>query len=310
MRIPRFIALATTVLLLLGCGAGNDAPAKTTAAERKPSRPALCGRLTTTITGHVATPDATELSGLALSRTQAGVLWTHNDSGDRARVFAVAPDGRLLADLAVPNAENVDWEDIEIGPATGGGDALYLADIGDNLGKRANVVVYRVPEPRLAGGAPAQTAAAQPLVLRYPDGARDAEALLVDPKTGALVIVSKDFGGTSRVYVAQSPATGATTTLKRVGTLSLGIGEAVTAGDVAADGRTIAIRTYDKAYVWSRRSGESITATLRRKPCLPAVNLFVEGQGEALALTRHGTAFYTVPEGASPAIRRYAAARS
>jgi hypothetical protein len=311
MRALRLVGLAVTALLLLGCGGGGDAPATTTAAKPKAAKPVLCGKLRTRITGRVSAPAATELSGLALSRTQTGVLWTHNDSGDRARVLAVDSGGKLLAELAVPDAENVDWEDIAIGPAAGGGDALYIADIGDNLAKRASVVVYRVPEPRVAGGAaPIETASAQRLGLRYPDGARDAEALLVDPSTGALVIVSKDFGGTARVYVAKRPAAGATTTLRPTGTLSLGIGEAVTAGDVAADGRTVALRTYDTAYLWSRRPGESITTALRRRPCSPRVRLLREGQGEALALSRHGTAFLTVPEGANPALRRYTPARS
>jgi hypothetical protein len=76
---------------------------------------------------------------------------------------------------------------------------------------------------------------------------------------------------------------------------------------VSADGRTIALRSYARAFVWRRRGGESIAAALRRRPCSPPVGLFAAGPGEALALTAHGGAFYTVPEGASPAIRRYAA---
>ena len=88
--------------------------------------------------------------------------------------------------------------------------------------------------------------------------------------------------------------------------LELGGGEAVTAGDVSADGRTIALRSYFRAYAWKRRRGESIAAALRRKPCEARADLFDEGQGEALALTRNGGAFYTVPEGGQPPIRRYA----
>jgi hypothetical protein len=94
--------------------------------------------------------------------------------------------------------------------------------------------------------------------------------------------------------------------MRHSGGLSLGAGEAVTAGDVSADGRTIALRTYDRLYVWKRRGGESVAAALRRRPCSPPNDLLGEGQGEALALTRDGQAFYTVPEGTRPAIRRYA----
>jgi hypothetical protein len=306
MRALRTALVAATALLLLGCGGGDDAPAKTTAAKAKPKRPVLCGRLRGTVTGHVSAPDAKELSGLALSRLQANVLWTHNDSGDTARVFAIDTAGKLLAQLTVPGAEAVDWEDIAVGPR---GD-LYLADIGDNLAKRPSVVVYRVPEPKVTGSAgAAQTGPATRYELRYPDGARDAEALLVDPRTGALTIVSKSFGGTAGIYTAASPSATAPTTLTKAGTLSLGIGEAVTAGDVAADGRTVALRTYDRAFVWSKTAKASVPATLRRRSCSPSISLLDEGQGEALALSRHGTSFLTVPEGANPALRRYAPAR-
>jgi hypothetical protein len=243
------------------------------------------------------------------------VLWTHNDSGDRARVLAVTPGGRLLADVAVTGARNVDWEDIAPGPAPGGGAALYIADTGDNDARRGGVVVYRVAEPRLEAAAPPAvrlgarapraSAPAARLALRYPDGAHDAEALLVDPAGGALVVVTKSFGGDAGVYAAGRPSAAGTTILRRRGRLSLGAGEAITGGSVAADGRTIVLRTYDRALVWTRRGREPIATTLRRRPCAVRADLLPEGQGEAIALTGDGRAFYTVPEGRRPAIRRY-----
>jgi hypothetical protein len=238
---------------------------------------------------------ATELSGLALSRSQPRVLWSHNDSGDAPRILALTQAGTLLAQVAVTRAENVDWEDIAIAGAT-----LYIADIGDNLAQRPSVAVYRVAEPRVSATA---TASATRLDLRYADGPRDAEALLVDPVGGALVIVTKSFAGTAGVYVAERGST----TLRRAGAISLGTGEAVTAASLAADGRTIVLRTYDRAYVWQRARGQPIAAALERRPCRARANLLREGQGEAIALARDGRAFYTVSEGRTPAIRRYRA---
>ncbi len=312
MRARRLVSgtllAGAAIGVTLGCGnGGGDAgtPAATAPGAESAARPVLCARLRSRITGTVSAPVATELSGLAISHSQRGVLWTHNDSGDQARVFAVTSRGKLLSELAVPNAENFDWEDIAVGPGTRHRDALYLADIGDNAAQRTEVVVYKVPEPRRAGRGRSSTASAQPLVLRYPDGAHDAEALLVSPTSGALVIVTKDYSGKAGVYVAARPRSGATTQLRRTGGLALGGGEAVTAGDVSADGRTIALRSYFRAFAWARRGDESITKALRRRPCAVDADLLDEGQGEALALTRDGKAFYTVPEGAKPPIRRY-----
>jgi hypothetical protein len=301
MRRLVLAPLLLAALVAASCGeeAATSAtarpPAVGTTATARP--PAICGRLRPRITGHVQSPAATELSGLVLSRTQADVLWTHNDSGDRARILAVAPDGRQLADLDITGAQAVDWEDIAASRGT-----LYLGDIGDNAAARPSIVVYRVAEPRVPATAPL---AAQALVLGYPDGPHDAEALMVDPSSGALTIVTKDLGGNSVIYTAAHPSATTTTTLRRAGALTLGIGEAVTAGDVSGDGRTVALRTYDRAFVWRRTPGRSIAATLKGKPCTPRAALLDEGQGEALALTRDGRRFYTVPEGPTPALRLY-----
>ncbi len=301
--------LAAAALALAACGDGGDPADSAAAPARSSARPVLCARLRAQITGEVATPEATELSGLAVSQSQRGVLWTHNDSGDVPRVFAVTTRGRLLAELSVPNALAVDWEDIAVGPGPGGRASLYMADIGDNATERPNVVVYRVKEPRVADGGGGSTAPAAALVLRYPDGAHDAEALLVSPTSGALFIVAKDYSGKAGIYLAAHPRPGTETTLRRVGSVSLSGGDAVTAGDVSADGRTIAVRSYFRAYAWSRRRGESIAAALKRRPCAAAADLLDEGQGESLALARDGRAFYTVPEGARPDIRRYSRAK-
>jgi len=185
----------------------------------------------------------------------------------------------------------VDWEDIAIRGRT-----LYVGDIGDNAAQREAVAIYRFAEP--APGT--STVPADRIVLRYPDGARDAEALLIDPRTGTVVIVTKDIGGRSDVYIAGRRG------LRKALTLRLGIGQPVTAGDVSADGRTIVLRSYDRAFVWTKRRSEPIATALRRAPCTAGTDLLAEGQGEALALTRNGRAFYTVPEGAGAPLRRYA----
>jgi hypothetical protein len=294
--------LAVLALLPLAC---DDESAGAPEDARAGRGPALCARLESHVTGVVRSRSAQELSGLALSRTRPGVLWTHNDSGGGPRVLAVDRRGRLLARLSVTGAVAVDWEDVAAARSRRGG-LLYIGDIGDNEAVRSEIAVYRLPEPGRA--VRARTAPADRLALRYPDGARDAEALLVDPVTRAPVIVSKDFSGEARVYVARRPSTRRTTALRRAGRLSLGGGEAVTAGDVSADGRTVALRTYDRAFLWSRRRGEPLARVLQRRPCSARALLIGEGQGEALALTANGRAFYTVPEGARPELRRYARA--
>jgi hypothetical protein len=307
----RLAALLVVALLAAGCDLGDpsedtgfntDTTTRAVPAPKPARQPkSLCGRARVRVTGHIDAPAATELSGMVLSRSRKSVLWTHNDSGDSARLLAVSPFGKLIADVSVSGASATDWEDI-----AAAGNTLYVGDIGDNTASRPQVTVYRVEEP---SADQTTTAAAQALGLRYPDHPHDAEALMVDPSTGALVIVTKNFGGTARVYTADHPVAGATATLRLAGRVNLGAGEAVTGADVSANGRTVAVRTYTSVYLWRRRGTEPVASTLKRKPCRVHADMLVEGQGEAIALTADGRAFYTVPEGVHPAIRIYTPAR-
>ena len=304
-------ALLTCALALGACG-GDDAievsPAdEELASERAAPEPALCrSPLETQVTGTVNTPAAKEVSGLVRSRTQKDVLWAHNDSGDRPRLLAFSPSGSVLADVAVTGAKARDWEDMAAARGT-----LLIGDIGDNQGERGSIVVYRVDEPRVAGANGAKLSVrAGRIELRYPDAAKDAEALLRDPESGAIVVVEKRMDGRSGIYVADAPKPGTTTTMRRAGRLFLGRGESVTAGDVSADGRTIALRTYHSAFVWRRAADESVADALLRKGCqVDAEMMMAERLMETIALTPDGRAFYGVPEGEAPPITRYAPVR-
>src|SRR5215813_6353086 len=91
-----------------------------------------------------------ESSGIAASRRNTGVFWTHNDSGDGPFIFAFDRQGKHRGVWRVIGAKAVDWEDMAIGPGSRRGRSyLYLGDIGDNSKKRDQITVYRVAEPQV-----------------------------------------------------------------------------------------------------------------------------------------------------------------
>jgi hypothetical protein len=289
-------------LAAVGCGGQGESPAPppaAAAAPAAPKRPALCRALRARVIGQVTDPSATELSGLVRSRTQRDLLWSHDDSGAGPELYGLRADGRVAAHPRVTGAEAVDWEDIATGPGAGGGALLYVGDIGDNAAARPTIDVYRVAEPKVGD---TTTAPAARLSLRYPDRPHDAEALLVDPIRGDLVIVTKFIGG-ARAYRTSARAPAGTSTLTAGPSVGLSF---VTAGDVSSDGRIVVLRGYDRVGIWARRGRERLTTTLGRAPCVSPTSLIGEGQGEAIALDRHGTSFITVPEGSPATLRRYA----
>lgn len=109
-----------------------------------------------TLIGSFNTDLIHESSGLAASRQNANVLYTHNDSGDIARFFAVNTSGNLLGIYQLDGATATDWEDMAVGPGpVAGVNYVYLGDIGDNSSNRngttrPNVAIYRTPEPTVS----------------------------------------------------------------------------------------------------------------------------------------------------------------
>ena len=272
-------------------------------------RAAICAGTTKgSSSAPLTNPALRELSGIVASRTQSDVWYAHNDSGDTNRFFAFNSVGTSLATFTVTGANAIDWEDIAIGPGpTVGVQYLYLADIGDNSANRSTVQVYRIPEPSIpaANGSYALSGAAT-LQLQYPDGPRDSEALIVDPRNGQLSVIEKKLtGGAVGVYrAAPNLADGSTTVMTRVMTLPLGAGpnNAVTGADMSANSEVVVLRTYGqvRAYLISNPTTTTIEAALLTFPC--SVTVPSEIQGEAVGIRANSTGLVTVAEGTNPTL--------
>jgi hypothetical protein len=231
-------------------------------------------------------PRIVESSGLALSRRHPGVLWTHNDSGDRARLFAVGPDGRTRATLTLAGVEARDWEALAAGRDDRGRPALFAGDIGDNNGVWPDVSVYRVTEPAALRDT---TAAAVRYRLRYPDGPHDAEALLADPRSDRLYLATKRLGG-GGLY--QAPARLRSDRVNLLHRLAR-VPQVVTDGAFAPDGRSFVLRDYQAAYVY--------TAPGHR---VGSFELPLQLQGESIAVAADGRSVLVGSEGADSELWR------
>lgn len=251
-----------------------------------------------------------ESSGLAASWRNTGVLWTHNDSGDKAWVYAINYRGETLSRFKVPNAVNVDWEDIAVGPGVNGDPALYISDLGDNNHNRDDTTIYIAPEPSVDTAKTLQESKTAPCVaypVRYPDGHHDCETLLVHPKTGEIVVVTKEGSGHSGIYRYPMPLRpNEKVTLEKVGAItfhnSLLRGDSLyaqaermaTGGSVRRDGLRAIVRTYTKAYEWVLTSGQSLAEGLRGTPQQFFLPLTI--QGESICYRPDGKALLTTSE--------------
>ncbi|HNQ73990.1 MAG TPA: hypothetical protein PKN95_10365 [Verrucomicrobiota bacterium] len=265
--------------------------------------------------GMVAIPQLDECSGLVASRNNVGVLWAHNDSGDDARIFALSTQGLFLGIYELTNGgTHVDYEDIAIGPGPIPNVAyLYVGDIGDNNADRKNIRVYQIPEPAVY----ARQQAAPPtrdlkgvrrIILTYPDGARNAEALFMDPVNGDLFIVTKETT-TSHIYTATQAALNSGNKVELTHVRSIAF-DVPSAADMSVTGREIIIRQEDFARLWTRTNGQSVSAALAATPVtVPVIGRPVESNGEAIAFDAEGNGYFTLSE-ASAATPLYYFART
>ncbi|MRG44429.1 hypothetical protein GFS24_04860 [Chitinophaga sp. SYP-B3965] len=145
---------------------------------------------------------------------------------------------------------------------------------------------------------------AVPLYLKYPDGPRDAETMMIDPVEKLLYIVSKREDSV-RVYttpLAYKP--GDTVILTKRSTLFFeGLRKQITAGDISKNGDQVLIKSYSRVYYWKRKGKEPIWKLLMT----PARELPYsrERQGEAIGFTIDGTSYYTISEGVHPQVYHY-----
>lgn len=246
--------------------------------------------------GEVDNSQLDEASGIVVSRRNPHLLWSHNDSGDENRIFALRDDGQIVGIFHLPGCLARDWEDIAIGPGpTPGVPYLYIGDIGDNLQMWPDVSVCRVAEPDVDLHASTVVREDLPDVsvfrFRYPDQPKDAEALLVDPLTGDLFIVSKREQR-SAVYRAKAPLRAdQMQTLEKVAELSFNY---VTGGDISADGRHIVLKTLRKVLHWTRHPQQAVAQALAMQPQrLPYIR---EPQGEAIGWSSQPLGYYTISE--------------
>ena len=284
---PRLRLTAAALLLGAALAACRDAPVAAPVATQSPT-PAPTAAATAGVAPSTRPPvelcrlpaSLDEVSGVALGDG----LWALEDSGQPPVLTRLDGRCRVVQQVRVTGGTDVDWEDLAL--ARG---ALWVADTGDNRGRRASVSLLRVPLP--APGA--RSARAEVTRLVYDDGPRDAEALLVHPRTGQVVVVTKALLDAAGVYEADL----ADGVLRRVGEVRAGV---VTGGAVSPAGRRVVLRSSAGAAEWPL--GDDLVAALGEAP--ERVGLPPSPQGEAVAYDADARSWLLVSEGAgTPVVR-------
>jgi hypothetical protein len=174
-----------------------------------------------------------ETSGLAVRND---TLWTLNDSGNEATLYAISTTGKLL-ESRVTARTNIDWEDMAI--ANGN---LIVADMGNNFGTRKNLYLLELD---LNNGS-ATTLDSIP--FNYPEQENfgyqqatpfDAEGVIFIEDQ--LVVFTKNRSTLTTELYRVSKTTEAA---KKLG--SLPVGSLITGADYHQESKTLALTGYGK----------------------------------------------------------------
>ena len=257
--IPKFfgfvISVSLVCLIFSGCASVFSSKTENNSGANANSSPNYDKP---EVTGKIESAEIRESSGLAASKCQPGVFWTHNDSGDEALIFAVDKKGEKLGTWRVTGAKAIDWEDIAEMKTARGECLLYIGDIGNNTRVRDEFTVYRLREPDVSPENKSSsrknalpTEAAEAIRFSYPDMRHDAETLMVHPSSGDIYILSKRLSGASAVYKLRSDfdltKTNQLEKLTDFSVPSIPNGF-LTGGDIAPDGRRVIVCDYFTAY--------------------------------------------------------------
>jgi len=144
-----------------------------------------------------------ECSGL--TTLDGDTLWLIEDGGNADNLYGINPQGEIVATFEVSNAKNKDWEALTSDDAGN----VYIGDFGNNKSKRQDLVIYKLPNPKVEKG---DKIPAKKIRFNYPDQKEfppdyanrrfDAEAFF--HFKGRLYIITKNqsdpFNGRAYVY--------------------------------------------------------------------------------------------------------------
>ncbi|KKD07060.1 hypothetical protein [Streptomyces sp. WM6386] len=230
-------------------------------------------------------PRITESSGLAASRQHPGIYWTHNDQDTGTYLYAVdSSTGKTVARITLKGVGTQrDVEAIAMGPDN----QIYVGDIGDNDGVTWPYVwIYQLPEPKELKD---QTIRAKQYVVKYSDGSRDAESMIVHPKTGRVYIIDKQEDGGHLYEGPAKLSTSGANVFKPTKAVDLWATDAA----FSPDGQQLAVRGYFGG-IWYDWNGGDLKRGGRISVPI--------GQGESVSYSTDGTKLMLGSEGAGSGV--------
>lgn len=227
-----------------------------------------------------------EISGWIFANDST--LIAHNDSGNDPKLFVIEKNGKIIHEAVIKDVENVDFEACTRDKKGN----FYLGDIGNNLNKRKNLVVYKISIEQILTQ---DEVSAKKIFFSYPEQTDfppadsllnyDAESLAF--RKDSLYIFTKcrtvPFTGKSMIYAF--PAKPGTYKAKLKGFIRTGrrdwYRDAVTSAEFFNN--TLYLQTYNRMIIYDYSTGKPVFTK--------QMNMLPITQKEALAVRKKGVIY-------------------
>lgn len=233
-----------------------------------------------------------EASGIVASRTIENGIWVQEDGGNQPDLFLINKQAELIKQWRLP-FENRDWEDIAFAvDPINKKNYLYIGEIGDNAAQYEDYAIYRFEEPKTVDS---DISAFEKFSFKYTGASLtkfDAEALIVEPASGDIYIVTKRELNVNVFKISYPQSTSSINDAVFLGTIRY---PGILGGDISSDGKELILKNQYSIYYWKLKDQEDIFEALSRSRDL-SPSYEIEMQGEAIAFDIEQNGFFTLSE--------------
>lgn len=240
-----------------------------------------------------------EVSGISESQIYDNIIWLHNDSQDKPRIFAINMKGEVIAIVTLKDAINFDWEEIKVVKNPKDSQSyIYIGDTGDNFEVRKDYKFYILKEPIIDTNKLNQEieiADYQVVNFEYSDKSHDCEAFFVE---GNDIHLFTKRDSMALYFLLNNPIPNSKNIANfqiktKIGQFRTRIPTSrIVGADLSNDFQHLLIKSYDSIYYF--RANEDWKNVLNAEPQF--VYYVPEVQGEAISWNKNNSGYWTLSE--------------